>query len=84
MFVCAYYQACFPDCDSINDLKRELKYWCQHDGKPYHKHCVVYHTKRNCSICNEPQFNTPGGWTCKNGHGGAAPIQKEHENGSVD
>lgn len=24
-----------------------------------------------CSVCNEPQFETPSGWTCENGHGGA-------------
>lgn len=27
--------------------------------------------ERLCSICREPQWKTPGGWTCSNGHGGA-------------
>jgi len=26
-----------------------------------------------CSVCGEPQFETPSGMTCKNGHGGADP-----------
>ena len=25
-----------------------------------------------CTVCDEPQFSSPGGRTCKNGHGGAA------------
>jgi hypothetical protein len=28
-----------------------------------------------CSVCNEPQFETPGGDCCVNGHGGAAPVE---------
>jgi hypothetical protein len=28
-----------------------------------------------CSVCNEPQFETPGGDCCANGHGGAAPVE---------
>lgn len=27
-----------------------------------------------CSICGEPQFNTPSGITCVNGHGGADSV----------
>jgi len=30
----------------------------------------------HCSVCGEPQFKTPGGMTCKNGHGGA-PAKEE-------
>lgn len=26
---------------------------------------------RTCSVCGEPQFETPSGITCENGHGGA-------------
>ncbi len=26
--------------------------------------------------CREPQFETPSGITCKNGHGGAPSIEK--------
>jgi hypothetical protein len=26
-----------------------------------------------CSVCSEPQFDSPGGITCSNGHGGADP-----------
>jgi len=33
-------------------------------------------TTRKCSECNEPQFDTPSGATCKNGHGGA-PAKDE-------
>ena len=27
-----------------------------------------------CSVCNEPQYDTPGGACCKNGHGGAESV----------
>lgn len=30
---------------------------------------------RHCSICDEEQYYTPGGWTCKNGHGGEPPKE---------
>lgn len=29
-----------------------------------------------CSACNEPQFRTDSGWTCKNGHGGADSLPR--------
>ena len=32
------------------------------------------YTGTNCSACGLPQFNTPGGVTCANGHGGAPPA----------
>lgn len=35
-----------------------------------------------CSVCGEPQFNTPSGDTCKNGHGGAPPSEDIRINGS--
>lgn len=28
-----------------------------------------------CSVCQEPQENTPSGMVCKNGHGGADPLE---------
>lgn len=28
-----------------------------------------------CSVCREPQFETPGGTCCANGHGGAEPAE---------
>lgn len=31
-------------------------------------------SNRRCSVCLQPQFHTYGGWTCKNGHGGADPL----------
>lgn len=30
----------------------------------------------NCSLCGEPQYTTPSGVTCKNGHSGAFPKLK--------
>jgi hypothetical protein len=27
-----------------------------------------------CSVCRTPQFNTPGGLSCNNGHGGAPSL----------
>lgn len=32
--------------------------------------------KTLCLLCGEPQFETPSGITCKNGHGGAPSIEK--------
>jgi hypothetical protein len=32
-------------------------------------------TGTRCSVCNEPQYKTPGGDVCKNGHGGAPPLE---------
>ena len=29
-----------------------------------------------CSVCKEPQFETPSGVTCVNGHGGADPLEE--------
>jgi uncharacterized protein GlcG (DUF336 family) len=29
-----------------------------------------------CSTCREPQFQTPSGMTCRNGHGGAEGVEK--------
>lgn len=34
-------------------------------------------TGKHCAECGEPQFNTPAGVTCKNGHGGA-PSREEN------
>jgi hypothetical protein len=33
------------------------------------------HVGTRCSICLEPQYKTPSGVTCKNGHGGAPPHE---------
>ena len=35
------------------------------------------YTGTNCSICGEPQFTSPSGITCENGHGGAEPAAEE-------
>lgn len=40
----------------------------------YDRHRPRALTVTFCSICREPQFNTPAGITCKNGHGGAEPL----------
>lgn len=29
-----------------------------------------------CTVCNETQYMSPGGITCKNGHGGAPGVAK--------
>lgn len=31
-------------------------------------------TMNLCSLCGEPQYRTPSGDVCKNGHGGADPL----------
>lgn len=36
-------------------------------------------TGTKCSVCREPQFNTPSGPCCKNGHGGADPLPPEQQ-----
>ena len=30
-----------------------------------------------CAVCGEPQFETPHGVCCSNGHGGADSVEKE-------
>lgn len=32
-----------------------------------------------CSVCGQPQFDTPSGITCGNGHGGATGVEKAPE-----
>jgi hypothetical protein len=32
---------------------------------------------QNCSVCGLPQYNSPSGMTCLNGHGGAEPLEPE-------
>jgi len=34
-------------------------------------------TGTTCSVCNEPQFESPCGITCRNGHGGAPSKEDE-------
>lgn len=52
------------DWDSIPELgKRKSS-----EGKP---------TGTKCSVCGEPQFMTVHGEVCKNGHGGAPPMEEE-------
>ena len=36
-------------------------------------------TGTRCSVCKEPQFTTPGGPSCKNGHGGADALDETKE-----
>jgi hypothetical protein len=41
--------------------------------------CDEYDQSRSpplCSVCGEPQFMTPGGICCKNGHGGAPSAER--------
>jgi len=33
-------------------------------------------TGKLCSVCREPQYKSYGGDTCKNGHGGADPLDE--------
>jgi hypothetical protein len=42
-------------------------------------------TGTKCSICKEPQYQTPSGATCRNsGHGGAPPLEEEEEVDDLD
>jgi len=34
---------------------------------------------RRCSVCGEDQFDSPGGITCPNGHGGAPSLDPEDD-----
>lgn len=54
------------------------------DGKTY----TSVHGKRKrviilstgfCGVCGEPQFNSPGGEVCKNGHGGAPTVSRPED-----
>lgn len=35
------------------------------------------YTGTKCSVCKEPQFESPSGDVCKNAHGGAEPLKEE-------
>jgi hypothetical protein len=62
--------------DHTVDVKKQLK-----KDVIAHNHFTaqVKKTKKKinfiCVDCGEPQFETPSGRTCKNGHGGAASIE---------
>lgn len=48
------------------------------DGKTKSQEDVFKNLKltgTRCSVCREPQFETPSGDLCKNGHGGAPPLE---------
>lgn len=32
--------------------------------------------QQQCGVCGEPQYSTPSGMTCVNGHGGARPAYR--------
>ena len=36
-------------------------------------------TGTKCSVCKAPQFTTPGGNSCPNGHGGASPLAEDSD-----
>jgi len=42
-------------------------------------------SKFRCSVCSEPQYETPGGLCCLNGHGGASSIDEilDHDQGVI-
>lgn len=53
---------------------------CEHFGTP-HAHPEKMEPEKKltgtlCSECREPQFETPSGATCVNGHGGADPLEE--------
>lgn len=56
-----------PDAKPVKKAKAPT--CCPHCGKSLTVKVVPAGT--NCSVCHEPQFNTPGGVSCNNGHGGA-------------
>lgn len=39
-------------------------------------HCSEYTPERRCSVCTLPQWESPGGWVCGNGHGGAPSMDE--------
>ena len=49
------------------------------EPKPYYMDEEKKWTGKNCSVCGEPQWETPSGVTCKNGHGGADPMGDDEE-----
>jgi hypothetical protein len=44
-------------------------------GDPIKKVTDFPATGTRCSVCGEPQYKTPHGVTCVNGHGGAPPLE---------
>jgi hypothetical protein len=50
----------------------------QAEGRPVEERSLPAWASKECgtrcSVCGEPQFQTPSGTVCKNGHGGADPL----------
>lgn len=44
-----------------------------------HKAGSIAQTGTNCAECGAPQFETPSGVTCKNGHGGSPSLDQDDE-----
>lgn len=64
-------------CASANLWLRKSGPWRVVEVHELQKPPAVLHyddfTGEDCSVCGEPQFMSPSGVTCKNGHGGADP-----------
>jgi len=65
-----------PSMDYMHKLRAIIEITPDTQETPNTICTMQFHVKDNitfskCSICGEPQFHTPSGVTCLNGHGGA-------------
>lgn len=60
---------------TIIDLTKKKRKRVEKDLPPALEDLPLTGTK--CSVCKEPQYQTPSGDTCKNGHGGAPALVEE-------
>lgn len=59
-FDMSYCRSCESESNTGSNLKTE----------------PIEETNTFCSVCHSPQFQSPGGITCSNGHGGADPAEE--------
>lgn len=70
----------FEDADvlvgvvSAGDVATGLYVYGTEEGPRSTEGVPVQYTTNRCSVCRAPQFQTPHGATCGNGHGGAPPL----------
>jgi hypothetical protein len=52
--------------DATQSVADDIEAWSVATAEP---------TGTRCSVCGEPQLRSPSGDTCRNGHGGAPPLE---------
>lgn len=67
-----------PTVSDVFEIKKENGSSIVHLKEDYPEELATEKFGTICSICGEPQFDTPSGPTCKNGHGGADGIEEDN------